>query len=111
MRLRKETSLRRCLVGCLFVACGLAASAQDSLSVEQLSVVNTSVEERSVVSSNQQVITNFLKDNWFVLGDAGVNISDLSNKSKGSYAYTMIDIESHATEDIVKKLEESCQHA
>lgn len=73
MRLRKETSLRRCLVGCLFVACGLAASAQDSLSVEQLSVVNTSVEERSVVSSNQQVITNFLKDNWFVLGDAGVN--------------------------------------
>ena len=73
MQVRRNVSKRNWMVGCLFVACGLASSAQDSLSVEQLSVINTSVEERSVVSSNQQVITNFLKDNWFVLGDAGVN--------------------------------------
>ena len=73
MKLRKESAMMKCMVGCLLATCGLTASAQTSLSVEQLSVVNKSVEERSVVSSNQQVITNFLKDNWFVLGDAGVN--------------------------------------
>lgn len=73
MKLRKEAVMKKIMAGCLFVASGLTASAQTALSVEQFSVVNTSVEERSVVSSNQQVITNFLKDNWFVVGDAGVN--------------------------------------
>ncbi|HIV12557.1 MAG TPA: hypothetical protein IAA63_05380 [Candidatus Pullilachnospira stercoravium] len=40
-----------------------------------------------------------------VMGGAGLNISDMTNKSKGDYAYTLIDLESPATEEIVKKLE------
>ena len=34
-----------------------------------------------------------------------MNISDMTNKSKGNYAYTLIDLETPATEDIIKKLE------
>ncbi len=38
-------------------------------------------------------------------GDQSINISDMMNKSKGNYAYTMIDIEAEATADTVAKLE------
>lgn len=40
-----------------------------------------------------------------VMGNAGVNISDMTNKGKGDYAYTMMDLESEATEEMVKALE------
>ena len=73
MRLVKDMIKKRCLAGCLFVACGFTASAQNTLTVDQQSVVNKTVEEQVVVGSNHQVITNLLKDNWFVLGDAGMN--------------------------------------
>ncbi len=38
-------------------------------------------------------------------GDLGINISDLVNKSKGEYAYTMLDVEVSISDEIVKKLE------
>ena len=38
-------------------------------------------------------------------GDKGINISDLTNKSKGEVAYTMLDVETAVTEEIVKTLE------
>lgn len=41
-----------------------------------------------------------------VLGDAGINISDMTNKSKGDYAYTLFDLETRPSEDIIKKMEE-----
>ena len=41
----------------------------------------------------------------FTMGNAGVNISDMTNKGKGDYAYTMMDLESKATEEMVKALE------
>lgn len=39
-----------------------------------------------------------------VLGDEGINITDMTNKSKGDIAYTMIDVESSVSEDIAAKL-------
>ena len=36
--------------------------------------------------------------------EAGVNISDMTNKSKKEYAYTMIDIEGGLNEEIKEKL-------
>ena len=39
-----------------------------------------------------------------ILSDAGVNITDLTNKSRGSYAYTMIDMETRASEQIITKI-------
>ncbi len=37
-------------------------------------------------------------------GDEGINITDMMNKSKGEVAYTMIDLENAATEEMVNKL-------
>lgn len=39
-----------------------------------------------------------------VLGDADVNVSDMTNKGKGDYAYSLIDVDSPVTEDVVEKL-------
>ncbi len=39
-----------------------------------------------------------------VFGDAGMNISDMTNKSRGDYAYTLIDLEDSVSDEIVKKL-------
>ncbi len=39
-----------------------------------------------------------------VLADAGVNIDNMSNKSKGDYAYTMMDVDAAVSDDVVAKL-------
>lgn len=50
-------------------------------------------------------IANMIASFTKVFGDNKINISDMTNKSKGDVAYTMLDIESPATADIVKQLE------
>lgn len=40
-----------------------------------------------------------------ILGDADVNVSDLMNKSKGEYAYSLLDLDSEVSEDVVSKLD------
>ena len=37
-------------------------------------------------------------------GDLGINISDMANKSRGDVAYTMLDLETKVTDEIVSKL-------
>lgn len=39
-----------------------------------------------------------------VLADAGVNIDNMSNKSKGDYAYTMMDVDASVSDDVAAKL-------
>ena len=39
-----------------------------------------------------------------ILGDADINITDMTNKSRGDYAYSLLDLESNVTEDIVKEV-------
>jgi len=50
-------------------------------------------------------IANMIAQFTSVFGEAGINISDLINKSRGEVAYTMFDIEEAATEDVVNKLQ------
>lgn len=57
------------------------------------------------VAINHKNVVNMISQFAKVLGDAGMNISDMTNKSKGDYAYTLIDLESSANEKIIKKLE------
>ena len=38
------------------------------------------------------------------LGDAGINIDGMANKSKGDYAYDLIDIDTNATDEVLEKL-------
>ena len=40
-----------------------------------------------------------------MFGELNINISDMTNKSKGDYAYTMIDSESADIDAIISKLE------
>jgi D-3-phosphoglycerate dehydrogenase len=37
-------------------------------------------------------------------GEASVNISNMSNKSKGDYAYTMLDLDEKASDDVIAKI-------
>ncbi|MBR4026267.1 MAG: phosphoglycerate dehydrogenase [Lachnospiraceae bacterium] len=39
-----------------------------------------------------------------VLGDADINVSDMTNKAKGDYAYSLIDVDSPVTDEVVEKL-------
>ena len=39
-----------------------------------------------------------------VLGNNGYNISNMTNKSRGDFAYTIIDVESTISDDITEKL-------
>ena len=38
-------------------------------------------------------------------GEKGINISDMTNKSRGEVAYTMLDVEEAPTEEIIRALE------
>jgi D-isomer specific 2-hydroxyacid dehydrogenase family protein len=50
-------------------------------------------------------ITNMLNQFTAVIGEKNINISDMTNKSRGEVAYTMLDIESAATQDLVEALQ------
>ncbi len=39
-----------------------------------------------------------------VLGDADINVADMTNKGKGEYAYALLDVDSPVTEEVVEKL-------
>ena len=41
-----------------------------------------------------------------VLGDADINVSDMTNKGKGDYAYAILDLDSPISEEVIAKLEE-----
>lgn len=57
------------------------------------------------IAINHLNTVNMISQFTRVLGDAGRNISDMTNKSKGDYAYTMMDLETPADDEIVKALE------
>ena len=50
-------------------------------------------------------IANMITQFTAELGGKGINISDLTNKSKGDVAYTMMDVEAHVPADIIEALE------
>ena len=50
-------------------------------------------------------VANMISRFTGIFGESGINISDMTNKSKGEYAYTMLDLDVPATDDIIKKLE------
>ena len=51
-------------------------------------------------------IANMITKFTGVFGDKGINISDMTNKSRGEFAYTMLDIETAANAEIVDALQQ-----
>ncbi len=49
-------------------------------------------------------IANMITKFTACFGDVGINITDMTNKSRGEVAYTMMDLEAPATEEIIEKL-------
>ena len=49
-------------------------------------------------------IANMIASFTKVFGENGINISDMSNKSRGDFAVTMLDVETPATDKIVEEL-------
>ena len=39
-----------------------------------------------------------------IIGDAGINIAEMQNASRGDFAYTLIDIDAAASDDVVAKI-------
>ena len=50
-------------------------------------------------------IANMITKFTACFGDQGINITDMMNKSRGEVAYTMMDLESPATAEMVEKLQ------
>ncbi len=50
-------------------------------------------------------IANMITKFTACFGDEGINITDMMNKSKGEFAYTMLDIETAADSEIIDKLQ------
>lgn len=63
-----------------------------------MDVCRVTINHRNIV----HMISQFSK----LLGDAGINISNMTNKSKGDYAYTMIDVSTPVSDDVIHALEE-----
>lgn len=57
------------------------------------------------IAINHKNVVNMISSFTRVFGDAQLNISNMANQSKGDYAYTLIDIETPAPQDIVSRLE------
>ena len=55
---------------------------------------------------NHKNIPNMISQFTKVLGDAGVNISNMTNKSKGDLAYTIIDVSTPISKEVAKSLKE-----
>jgi len=51
-------------------------------------------------------IANMLTNFPACIGGEGINISDLINKSKGEVAYTMLDVETAPSAEVIEKLQE-----
>ncbi len=49
-------------------------------------------------------VANMITAFTAIIGESGVNIAEMANKSKGDVAYTMFDLDSPAAEDIAQKL-------
>lgn len=63
--------------------------------------VCTSAARIAILHKN---IKNMIGQYSSVLGDSGVNISDMTNKSRGDYAYSLLDLDVPATAEVTEKL-------
>ncbi len=56
------------------------------------------------ISITHRNVPNMISQFAGILGDEGVNIADMTNKSKGEYAYTIIDLETGASREALNAL-------
>lgn len=62
-------------------------------------------EQAGRVAIFHKNIANMITKFTACFGDNNINISDMTNKSRGEVAYTMLDIETPASKEIIEKLQ------
>ena len=62
------------------------------------------VWQSDVSPSAHKNIPNMISQFTKILGSEGLNIADMTNKSRGGYAYTIIDLESAASREALDEL-------
>jgi D-3-phosphoglycerate dehydrogenase len=77
-------------------------SIRNSVNFPEL-VIPASEEGERLAIANQNV-PNIVGQISSVLGEAGLNILDLFNKSRGDYAYTLVDIHADASPEILERI-------
>ncbi len=60
--------------------------------------------EKTRITILHRNVPNMIGQFTSILADAKINISDMTNKSKKEYAYTMIDVEGEVSEDVTDRL-------
>ena len=63
------------------------------------------VRDKTRITILHRNIPNMIGQFTALLAKDNVNIDDMTNKSRGSYAYTMINVDNDVAEDVVKGLE------
>lgn len=66
--------------------------------------MGTCVAEGRIAITHRN-IPNMISQVTKVLGSEGLNIADMTNKSKGEFAYTLIDLERAASREVVEELQ------
>ena len=62
--------------------------------------------DKTRVTIMHRNVPNMIGQFTTILADNGINISDMTNKSKKEYAYSMIDVEDAISDEVVNKLRE-----
>ncbi len=92
---------------CAVMACDqisdflINGNIKNSVNFPNVELAPSEKKRLSIIHKN---IPNMLSQISFVLGNEGVNIEDMLNKSKGPFAYTLIDIESDIPDNTLDKL-------
>ena len=60
--------------------------------------------ENSRVAILSKNVSGMISKFSATFGDAGMNISDFMNKSKGEFAYTLMDVEATVTDELLEKI-------
>lgn len=57
-----------------------------------------------VVAILHKNVSGMISQYSTTLGNAGLNIAGMANKSKGDYAYALIDVDSPLTDEVIEQL-------
>ena len=61
-------------------------------------------QEKCRIAINHRNIKNMIGQFTTLFGEADINIAKMLNKSKGNYAYSLFDLESHPSEAVLEGL-------
>ena len=61
-------------------------------------------QDQCRIAINHRNIKNMIGQYSSVLGEAGANIADMTNKSRNDYAYSLLDLDAPISAEVVEKL-------